>query len=40
PAAATLLSGLPYPRHYLDFETVQVAVPLWAGTRPYQQLPL
>ena len=40
PAAATLLSGLPYPRHYLDFETVQVAVPLCPGTRPYQQLPV
>jgi len=40
PAAATRLSGLPYPRHYLDFETVQVAVPLWPGTRPYQQLPV
>ncbi len=37
-AAATSLNGLRYPRHYLDFETVQVAVPLWAGTQPYQQL--
>ena len=32
------LATLPYPRYYLDFETVQFAVPCWAGTRPYQQL--
>lgn len=34
-----LLRGLPYPRYYLDFETIQFAVPIWEGTRPYQQLP-
>ena len=28
-----------YPRYYLDFETIQFAVPLWEGTRPYQALP-
>jgi hypothetical protein len=28
-----------YPRYYLDFETIQFAVPIWAGTRPYEQLP-
>ena len=38
PAAAEFLAALPYPRYYLDFETVQFAVPLWPGTRPYQQL--
>ena len=38
PAAAEFLGTLPYPRYYLDFETVQFAVPRWAGTRPYQQL--
>jgi len=38
PAAADFLGTLPYPRYYLDFETVQFAVPRWAGTRPYQQL--
>ena len=43
---AELLSGarefaeeLPYPRYYLDFETIGPPVPLWSGTRPYQQLP-
>lgn len=39
PAAGEALAGLPYPRHYLDFETIQFAVPRWAGTRPYAQVP-
>lgn len=39
PAAGEALRSLPYPRYYLDFETVSFAVPIWAGTRPYQQLP-
>lgn len=34
-----VLRGLGYPRYYLDFETVDFAVPRWAGTRPYQQIP-
>ena len=33
------LHALPYPRHYLDFETANLAVPVWPGTRPYEQLP-
>lgn len=28
-----------YPRYYLDFETVQFAVPVWEGTRPFEILP-
>jgi hypothetical protein len=39
PAAAEALRALPYPRYYFDFETVAFAVPIWAGTRPYQALP-
>lgn len=39
PEAKTILARLAYPRYYLDFETVQFAVPIWKGTRPYQQLP-
>jgi hypothetical protein len=31
--------SLPYPRYYLDFETIAFAVPRWADTRPYQQVP-
>lgn len=34
------LGELAYPRYYLDFETVGFAVPVWAGTRPYEQLPV
>lgn len=33
------LAALPYPRFYIDFETVQMPVPVWAATRPYEQLP-
>jgi hypothetical protein len=33
------LAALPYPRFYADFETTTMAVPIWAGTRPYEQLP-
>lgn len=39
PEAGRKLRGLPFPRYYLDFETIGFAVPIWAGTRPYQQLP-
>ena len=31
---------LPWPRWFLDFETVGPAVPLWKGTRPYQKIPM
>jgi hypothetical protein len=34
------LEALPYPRFYLDFETIAPAVPFWKGTRPYQALPI
>ena len=33
------ISAYGYPRYYLDFETIQFAVPIWEGTRPYQALP-
>lgn len=33
------LAALPWPRYYLDFETIGPAVPIWAGTRPYQAIP-
>jgi len=39
PGAREFARQLPYPRFYLDFETVAPPVPFWAGTRPYQQLP-
>lgn len=28
-----------YPRTFLDFETIQFAIPRWLGTRPFQQVP-
>jgi hypothetical protein len=33
------LNGLEYPLHVLDFETMNPAVPLVDGTRPYQHVP-
>ena len=39
PELAATLQALPYPRCYLDFETIQFAVPRWADTHPYEQLP-
>jgi hypothetical protein len=39
PAAAAAIGQYSYPRYYLDFETIAFAVPIWAGTRPYQQIP-
>lgn len=38
-AARQEFRELGWPRFYLDFETVNFAVPRWAGTRPYQHLP-
>ena len=34
-----LLASLKYPLYFIDFETFQLAVPEYDGTRPYQQLP-
>jgi hypothetical protein len=35
PNAGISLVGLTYPRYYLDFETINLAVPRWINTRPY-----
>lgn len=37
--AAATLSSHKLPAYFLDFETIQFAVPIWKGTRPYQQIP-
>ena len=29
----------PLPAYFLDFETIAFAIPIWAGTRPYEQVP-
>ena len=39
PAIYKFVNELAYSKFYLDFETIQFAVPIWEGTRPYQQLP-
>jgi hypothetical protein len=33
------LDRLQYPLYYLDFETVALAIPVYDGTRPYQDVP-
>ncbi len=38
-AAACDLAAHALPALFLDFETVSFVVPIWAGTRPYQQVP-
>ena len=34
--AAADLAAYSLPAYFLDFETIQFAVPIWQGTRPYQ----
>lgn len=36
--SADALAPLPYPRHYFDFEGIDLAVPVWKGVRPYEQV--
>lgn len=38
-SAKQALTAYPLPAYFIDFETIQFAVPIWAGTRPYQQIP-
>lgn len=37
-AASDLASHKP-PAYFIDFETIKFAVPIWKGTRPFQQIP-
>ncbi len=37
--AATALAQHKLPALFLDFETINLAVPIWKGTRPFQQIP-
>lgn len=37
--ARKLTNDWSFPRTYLDFETVNPAIPRWIGTKPYQQVP-
>ena len=36
--AAADLANHGFPAYFLDFESIQFAVPIWKGTRPYQQI--
>ena len=38
-AGRNKVRALGYPRYYIDFETIQMAIPVWVGTRPYSQIP-
>ncbi|MBB4615780.1 DUF2779 domain-containing protein [Novosphingobium taihuense] len=37
--ARKAMADWPRPHAFLDFETIAPALPLWIGTRPYQQIP-
>lgn len=37
--AQEMLRAFQDPLYFLDFETIQFAVPIWADTKPYQQIP-
>lgn len=37
--AASDLAPHKLPAYFIDFETIQFVVPIWKGTRPYQQIP-
>jgi hypothetical protein len=37
--ARAATAGWSHPRHYLDFETIALPIPRWAGTSPFQRLP-
>jgi len=38
PAARLEMLKLGYPRYYIDFETMNFAIPRWIGIRPYRQI--
>ncbi|MDZ7736889.1 MAG: DUF2779 domain-containing protein [Gammaproteobacteria bacterium] len=40
PDAKAELEALPYPRYYLDFESLGVPIPIWLGMRPYEAVPI
>jgi CRISPR/Cas system-associated exonuclease Cas4 (RecB family) len=39
PTSGAELALLPYPRYYFDFEGIDLAIPIWEGVRPYEQIP-
>jgi hypothetical protein len=39
PAVVDALAAIPLPAHFVDFETFAPAVPIYPGTRPFEQVP-
>ena len=39
PELKAAIAALGFPRYFLDFETISFAIPIWAGTSPYEPLP-
>ncbi len=39
PALSSELEGIVLPSHFIDFETINPALPIYPGTRPYEALP-
>lgn len=39
PQAREVIDAIPYPRYFLDFEGIDLPIPVWEGVRPYEQLP-
>ena len=39
PAIVERLAAIPLPAHFVDFETFSSAVPVFPGTRPFEQVP-
>jgi hypothetical protein len=37
--ARAMIDAWPFPRTYLDFETIMLAIPRWVGTSPFNQIP-
>ena len=37
-SVSDVINGFGFPRYYIDFETIQFAIPRWIGTKPYNQL--
>ncbi|MBK7568908.1 MAG: DUF2779 domain-containing protein [Bacteroidetes bacterium] len=35
----SFLNDSNYPQYFLDFETINPAIPIWDNTKPYQQIP-
>jgi Domain of unknown function(DUF2779) len=40
PAIREVLAGVVLPVHFIDFETIMPALPLYPGTRPYETIPV